>query len=92
MDRNNLSRVFGPTVIGHGMLEPSPMTIMRDTNTQPKVVAQYLSFPSDFWEGLLAKKDTLMPPAVDSNVASVCPSTSRGMWYPPCVKAHSQQK
>uniref|UniRef100_A0A673GP70 Si:ch1073-416j23.1 n=1 Tax=Sinocyclocheilus rhinocerous TaxID=307959 RepID=A0A673GP70_9TELE len=30
-------QMFGPTVIGHGMLEPSPMTIMRDTNTQPKV-------------------------------------------------------
>lgn len=37
MDQNNLARVFGPTIIGHGMLEPSPMTIMKDTNTQPKV-------------------------------------------------------
>uniref|UniRef100_A0A3P8USQ1 Si:ch1073-416j23.1 n=1 Tax=Cynoglossus semilaevis TaxID=244447 RepID=A0A3P8USQ1_CYNSE len=37
MDQNNLARVFGPTIIGHGMSEPSPNTIMRDTNTQPKV-------------------------------------------------------
>lgn len=37
MDQNNLARVFGPTIIGHGMFEPSPITIMRDTNTQPKV-------------------------------------------------------
>lgn len=37
MDQNNLARVFGPTVVGHGMSEPSPTTIMRDTNTQPKV-------------------------------------------------------
>lgn len=37
MDQNNLARVFGPTIVGHGMSEPSPTTIMRDTNTQPKV-------------------------------------------------------
>lgn len=37
MDHNNLARVFGPTLVGHGMSEPSPTTIMRDTNTQPKV-------------------------------------------------------
>lgn len=37
MNQNNLARVFGPTVVGHGMSEPSPTTIMRDTNTQLKV-------------------------------------------------------
>lgn len=37
MDQRNLARVFGPTVVGHGMSEPSPTTIMRDTNSQPKV-------------------------------------------------------
>uniref|UniRef100_A0A673GNY8 Si:ch1073-416j23.1 n=1 Tax=Sinocyclocheilus rhinocerous TaxID=307959 RepID=A0A673GNY8_9TELE len=39
-------QMFGPTVIGHGMLEPSPMTIMRDTNTQPKVSCKKISFIS----------------------------------------------
>ncbi|KAG7330746.1 hypothetical protein KOW79_004715 [Hemibagrus wyckioides] len=53
MDQNNLARVFGPTIIGHGMSEPSPLTIMRDTNTQPKVVLRLLSFPADYWSSLL---------------------------------------
>ncbi|XP_026127835.1 rac GTPase-activating protein 1 isoform X1 [Carassius auratus] len=83
MDLNNLSRVFGPTVIGHGLLEPSPMTIMRDTNTQPKVVARFLSFPSDFWEGLLAEKGDTVLPVVDSNVIGVRPSTSRDKIFKP---------
>uniref|UniRef100_A0A4W4EV28 Si:ch1073-416j23.1 n=1 Tax=Electrophorus electricus TaxID=8005 RepID=A0A4W4EV28_ELEEL len=39
MDQNNLARVFGPTIVGHAMPEPSPLTIMKDTNTQPKVCA-----------------------------------------------------
>lgn len=84
MDQNNLARVFGPTIIGHGMLEPSPMTIMRDTNTQPKVVARLLSFPSDFWEGLLAEdKGPVIPPVVDSHISSACPSTSRDKIFKP---------
>lgn len=37
MDLNNLSRVFGPTIVGHGTMEPSPRTIMKDTNAQSKV-------------------------------------------------------
>ncbi|XP_016889955.1 rac GTPase-activating protein 1 [Cynoglossus semilaevis] len=54
MDQNNLARVFGPTIIGHGMSEPSPNTIMRDTNTQPKVVCRFLSLPEDYWRRVLA--------------------------------------
>uniref|UniRef100_A0A8D3ANI4 Rac GTPase-activating protein 1-like n=1 Tax=Scophthalmus maximus TaxID=52904 RepID=A0A8D3ANI4_SCOMX len=54
MDRNNLARVFGPTVVGHGMSEPSPTTIMRDTNTQPKVIGRLLSLSEDYWRRVLA--------------------------------------
>ncbi|XP_030611774.1 rac GTPase-activating protein 1 [Archocentrus centrarchus] len=53
MDQNNLARVFGPTIVGHGTSEPSPSTIMRDTNTQPKVVCRLLSIPEDYWRGIL---------------------------------------
>ncbi|XP_044033908.1 rac GTPase-activating protein 1 isoform X2 [Siniperca chuatsi] len=54
MDQNNLARVFGPTVVGHGMPEPSPTTIMRDTNTQPKVICRMLSLPEAYWRRVLA--------------------------------------
>lgn len=37
MDKTNLARVFGPTIVGHGMAEPPPRTILRDTTVQPKV-------------------------------------------------------
>ncbi|XP_034025328.1 rac GTPase-activating protein 1-like [Thalassophryne amazonica] len=36
MDQNNLARVFGPTIVGHGTSEPCTMTIIKDVNTQPK--------------------------------------------------------
>ncbi|KAM8728938.1 rac GTPase-activating protein 1 isoform 1-T1 [Acanthopagrus schlegelii] len=53
MDQNNLARVFGPTIVGHGTSEPSPTTIMRDTNTQPKVVGRLLSIPEAYWRRVL---------------------------------------
>ncbi|MBN3300951.1 RGAP1 protein, partial [Amia calva] len=37
MDLNNLARVFGPTIVGHSVPEPSPMMILKDTTLQPKV-------------------------------------------------------
>uniref|UniRef100_A0A3Q1HZP3 Rho-GAP domain-containing protein n=2 Tax=Acanthochromis polyacanthus TaxID=80966 RepID=A0A3Q1HZP3_9TELE len=61
MDRNNLARVFGPTIVGHGMSEPSPTTIMRDTNTQPKVVLRLLSLPEDYWKHVLTIQTDQMP-------------------------------
>nr|XP_040033171.1 rac GTPase-activating protein 1 isoform X3 [Gasterosteus aculeatus aculeatus] len=53
MDRNNLSRVFGPTIVGHGMSEPTSTTILRDINTQPKVVCHMLSLPEAYWRRIL---------------------------------------
>lgn len=47
MDQNNLARVFGPTIVGHGTSEPSPTTIMRDTNTQPKVSSSLSRTPPE---------------------------------------------
>ncbi|XP_041662277.1 rac GTPase-activating protein 1 isoform X2 [Cheilinus undulatus] len=54
MDLNNLSRVFGPTIVGHRMSEPSPTTIMRDTNTQPKVIGRLLTLPEPYWRRVLS--------------------------------------
>ena len=33
----NLARVFGPTIVGHSVPNPDPMTILQDTKRQPKV-------------------------------------------------------
>ncbi|XP_078794278.1 rac GTPase-activating protein 1 isoform X2 [Oryzias latipes] len=69
MDQNNLARVFGPTIVGHGMSEPSPSTIMRDTNVQPKVICRLLSLPEDFWRRILMDHGVRMDeiPPVCSN-------------------------
>lgn len=49
MDVMNLSRVFGPTLVGHAVPDPDPMTILQDTSRQPRVVERLLSIPSSYW-------------------------------------------
>uniref|UniRef100_A0A8C9X7H8 Rac GTPase-activating protein 1 n=1 Tax=Sander lucioperca TaxID=283035 RepID=A0A8C9X7H8_SANLU len=50
MDVNNLARVFGPTLVGHAVPDPDPMTILHDTNRQPRVVERLLSIPGKYWD------------------------------------------
>ncbi|XP_034029344.1 rac GTPase-activating protein 1 [Thalassophryne amazonica] len=49
MDISNLARVFGPTIVGHSVPNPEPMTILQDTKRQPKVVERLLALPADYW-------------------------------------------
>ncbi|KAM6981708.1 rac GTPase-activating protein 1 isoform 2-T2 [Tautogolabrus adspersus] len=49
MDISNLARVFGPTIVGHAVPNPDPMTILQDTKRQPKVVERLLSLPANYW-------------------------------------------
>ncbi|XP_043970984.1 rac GTPase-activating protein 1 [Gambusia affinis] len=49
MDISNLARVFGPTIVGHAVPNPEPMTILQDTKRQPMVVECLLSLPVDYW-------------------------------------------
>ncbi|TMS19648.1 Rac GTPase-activating protein 1 [Larimichthys crocea] len=58
MDVNNLARVFGPTLVGHAVPDPDPMTILHDTNRQPRVIERLLSIPAKYW-GQFAYPDNI---------------------------------
>uniref|UniRef100_A0AAY5KFG5 Rac GTPase-activating protein 1 n=1 Tax=Esox lucius TaxID=8010 RepID=A0AAY5KFG5_ESOLU len=49
MDITNLARVFGPTIVGHAVPDPEPMTILQDTKRQPKVIERLLGLPLEYW-------------------------------------------
>ncbi|XP_037999598.1 rac GTPase-activating protein 1-like isoform X2 [Motacilla alba alba] len=62
MDVLNLSRVFGPTLVGHSSGNPTPLAIMEDTPRQCKVVARLLSLPPSFWRGFVeTEQENLVP-------------------------------
>uniref|UniRef100_A0A669AVK6 Rac GTPase-activating protein 1 n=1 Tax=Oreochromis niloticus TaxID=8128 RepID=A0A669AVK6_ORENI len=61
MDISNLSRVFGPTIVGHAVPNPDPMTILQDTKRQPKVVERLLALPVDFWAQFVMAAENKQP-------------------------------
>ncbi|KAM9343826.1 rac GTPase-activating protein 1 isoform 2-T3 [Pholidichthys leucotaenia] len=60
MDISNLARVFAPTIVGHAVPNPDPMTILQDTKRQPKVVERLLALPQDYW-GQFVMAETEQP-------------------------------
>lgn len=60
MDISNLARVFGPTIVGHAVPNPEPMTILQDTKRQPKVVERLLSLPVEYW-GQFVMAENILP-------------------------------
>ncbi|XP_042561008.1 rac GTPase-activating protein 1, partial [Clupea harengus] len=60
MNVTNLARVFGPTIVGHAVADPDPMTILQDTKRQPKVVERLLALPTEYWsQYMMAENDQL---------------------------------
>ncbi|XP_022600971.1 rac GTPase-activating protein 1-like [Seriola dumerili] len=81
MDVNNLARVFGPTLVGHAVPDPDPMTILHDTNRQPKVVERLLSIPASYWSQFAHPDNTAMDNAhqfdtLDHRVSILGPVTT----------------
>ncbi|XP_071351083.1 rac GTPase-activating protein 1-like [Trachinotus anak] len=60
MDVHNLARVFGPTLVGHAVPDPDPMTILNDTNRQPRVIERLLSIPASYWRQFAHPDNTAM--------------------------------
>ncbi|KAM9304784.1 rac GTPase-activating protein 1-like [Gastrophryne carolinensis] len=54
MDKNNLSCVLGPTIVGYSVPDPSPFMMMHDTPRQARVMSLLLSLPSGFWNQFLS--------------------------------------
>ncbi|XP_061465331.1 rac GTPase-activating protein 1-like isoform X2 [Rhineura floridana] len=64
MDRHNLARIFGPTLVGHNIPSPSPCTIMEDTPRQCLVVAHLLALPLSFWRRFVEEEQENLVPSV----------------------------
>ncbi|XP_031681481.1 rac GTPase-activating protein 1 isoform X2 [Oncorhynchus kisutch] len=58
MDITNLARVFGPTLVGHAVPDPDPMTILHDTNRQPRVMGCLLALPYEYWSQFTVEQHT----------------------------------
>ena len=55
MDFENLSTVWGPTIVGHSSTDPA--AILSELPLLKNVVKSFLSFSSDYWDRLLQVGD-----------------------------------
>ncbi|XP_054826826.1 rac GTPase-activating protein 1-like isoform X2 [Eublepharis macularius] len=63
MDQHSLARIFGPTLVGHSVPNPTPVTIMEDTPRQSQVVSQLLALPLTFWKCFVREEQENLVPS-----------------------------
>lgn len=49
MPISNLSKIFGPTIVGYSTTDPEPEVLLSETKKQAAVVDQLMRLPSDYW-------------------------------------------
>ncbi|KAG8198750.1 hypothetical protein JTE90_023513 [Oedothorax gibbosus] len=54
MPKDNLAKVFGPTIVGYSEIDPSHSTMLTETSQQEQVMKRLLSITADFWQNLLS--------------------------------------
>ncbi|XP_048474819.1 rac GTPase-activating protein 1-like [Rhincodon typus] len=68
MDIANLSKVFGPTIVGYSTPDPSPMSMLQETKLQPKVVERFLSLPVEYWSQFtMVEQENIQPNRIIEN-------------------------
>ncbi|KAL4222076.1 Rac GTPase-activating protein 1 [Mactra antiquata] len=60
MPANNLSRVFGPTLVGHSCPEPEPMKLISETKFQAMVMDSLFLIPEDYWINFISDEQENM--------------------------------
>ncbi|RWS16289.1 rac GTPase-activating protein 1-like protein [Dinothrombium tinctorium] len=55
MPKSNLAKVFGPTIVGHSMMNPPPMTMLTENPIQVKVMEALLNIPTEYWNNFISQ-------------------------------------
>ncbi|KAJ7999659.1 hypothetical protein DPEC_G00196700 [Dallia pectoralis] len=91
MDITNLSRVFGPTLVGHAVPDPDPMTILNDTHRQPRVMERLLDVPYEYWNQFTVEQQGCSDNRVKDN-CSDSPHHKVSMLGPVTTPEHQMTK
>lgn len=92
MDVTNLARVFGPTIVGHAVSDPDHMTLLVDTQRQPKVVERLLSLPVEYWYQFVMEQDRVLLGNTDGNHGFHTPEQKVSILGPVTTPEHQMTK
>ncbi|WAQ95134.1 RGAP1-like protein [Mya arenaria] len=77
MPANNLSRVFGPTLVGHSVPDPEPSQLISETKYQAMVMDRLFEIPEDYWINFISDEQENMFRAGEVNTPVNTPEISR---------------
>ncbi|XP_028654371.1 rac GTPase-activating protein 1 [Erpetoichthys calabaricus] len=94
MDISNLSKVFGPTLVGHAVPDPDPVTLLQDTRRQPKVMERLLGLPAEYWNQYMMVEQENMNPGniIENSNAYSTPDVKVSMLGPLTTPEHQMSK
>lgn len=69
MPISNLSKIFGPTIVGYSTADPAPEVLLSETKKQAVVVEQLMRLPSDYWANFVS------PPGSENRDPDCLPHT-----------------
>ncbi|KAG9353507.1 hypothetical protein JZ751_018162 [Albula glossodonta] len=88
----HLQRVFGPTIVGHAVPDPGPMTILQDTKRQPKVVERLIGLPVEYWSQFMVEQNHTPHVRMESANCYSTPDQKVSMLGPLTTPEHKMNK
>ncbi|XP_072388935.1 rac GTPase-activating protein 1-like [Diabrotica undecimpunctata] len=72
MPKDNLSKVFGPNIVGYSSSNPEPNKLIEETKYIIKVMTYIMNIPPDFWKNFIT---VCLTPSTNCNRLQQTPST-----------------
>ncbi|KAI4470036.1 rac gtpase-activating protein 1 [Holotrichia oblita] len=83
MPASNLSKVFGPTIVGYSSSDPNEGNLLEETRQQVSVMERLINLPIDYWMSFVNGQQKLsklqQTPSTDSLLR---PTVTRGFFTP----------
>ena len=61
MESRGLAKIFGPTIVGHSMIDPPMTEILAENPKQIRVMEALFRIPEEYWDGILRANNSWEP-------------------------------
>ena len=61
MESRGLAKIFGPTIVGHSMIDQPMTEILAENPKQIKVMEALFRIPEEYWNGILTANNSWEP-------------------------------
>ncbi|KRT82479.1 hypothetical protein AMK59_4722, partial [Oryctes borbonicus] len=92
MPVSNLSKVFGPTIVGYSSADPNEGDLLTETRQQVSVMEHLILLPTEYWMSFVNGQQKLLKlqqtPSTDSLLR---PTVTRGFFTPSSARDPSKR-